>query len=63
MLKVYYVVVGVVVYCVFFIEDMVGVYEWVDLVICCFGVLIVVELVVVGVVSILVFFLYVVDDY
>lgn len=66
-LKVNYEVVGFVVgedvWFVLFIDDMVVVYVVVDLVICWLGVMMVLEIVVVGVVVLFVLFLYVVDDY
>lgn len=58
-----YVKVGVQVEIILFIVDMVEVFVWVDLVVCCVGVLILVELCVVGVGSVLVLFFVVVDDY
>lgn len=58
-----YVDVGVVVDVMFFIDDMVVVYGEVDFVICCVGVFIFVEFIVVGFGVVLVLFLYVVDDY
>lgn len=61
--KKFYIVEVVEVEVLLFIDDMVVVYEWVDLVVCCFGVFIVSELVVVGVVLLLILYFFVVDDY
>lgn len=62
-LKANYAAAGVEAHCVPFIDDMVGAYEWADLVICRAGALTVAELAAAGVASILVPFPHAVDDH
>ncbi|MDP2825303.1 MAG: undecaprenyldiphospho-muramoylpentapeptide beta-N-acetylglucosaminyltransferase [Sulfuritalea sp.] len=63
MLKSFYISAGVSADCVAFINDMAGVYDWADLVICRAGALTVAELAAAGVASLLVPFPHAVDDH